>query len=384
VDIGRYLQLTTQLDSDVDYSDEAPLLDWLTGSLSELALDIDVVSASTFDASHRFLTLSKRQYIVWDVALNRTVLALLIGMQYVRLAHSDAVQGDELRARAESHLRSVLFTYLARKLRRYPHTSAAFAWLASEHPACQLSVLPEADVIRDIFNIQRMLMYYHEVAHAFFLAHPSMFEQCAAKTRISLDHIEEFTTDPERFSSEHIEAYFPEFSADSPERRLGRYVEELACDYQAFILTGMAVPASRVISARAWQDCFGLLFGASEMLATIERTLKLAALKWTTFARATGDGAQLTDESLHLADFVNERPMATLRRWHTILALQRCLSEVGSALDVDAYEWQEYIIEKFSGMKSVLQEYLLGQINAMAVPEFVAKVFARANVHRMR
>lgn len=72
------------------------------------------------------------------------------------------------------------------------------------------------------------------------------------------------------------------------------------------------------------------------------------------------------------------------RRWHTILALQRSLSELGSALNTGAYAWQEYILEKCSGMHSVLQEYLIGHVNAMATPEFVAKVFARANPDRTR
>jgi len=90
MDLHTYLRQTLKLDESVDSSSEQPLLGWLTESLAELnlATPLEVVPVATSDLSHKYLRLSKRSYLIWDMALNRTLWELFRSLQYHRMAHS--------------------------------------------------------------------------------------------------------------------------------------------------------------------------------------------------------------------------------------------------------------------------------------------------------
>jgi hypothetical protein len=383
MDITEYLQRTSRLDEPVDYSSaEGPLLDWLDASATELGLDVEVVPTSTFDESHRFVPLSGEQYLVWDTALNRTVFGVIVSLQYARMANSepDADRKDRIRTFSESILRKTLFVYLSRKLRAFSYTSKAFGWLAEECGITGKVAIPQPEAVHEIFDMQRMLMFYHELSHAYFNLRPDLFAVCRERTIELLKGATEIWS--EGITPEDVSMYYPEFASLDASDRLGRYVEELACDYQGFILVGMALPNAPSIPTHAWQDSIGFLFGASTMLAQTERFLKQSTVKWMEFARATADCAELPEEALDLPDFFKERAMFLVRRWNCALALQSTLTRLGTALNVDAFKWQEYIIEKFSGMNETLEEHTLQGLNALSTPEFIAKLYARGQFLR--
>jgi hypothetical protein len=370
MDIGRYLQMTTALDPGWEQIPVDPLLQWLAGSL---AMEIQVVPVSTYDASHQSLALSGREYIVWDVTLDQTVLAILAGMQYAEGA--DTV---EARAIAGHHLHRVLFIYLSRKLRRYGHTAAAFMQLASEQPPVYGFPVFAAEVVDEMYHIQRMLMFYHEVAHALFRAQPQLRETTMANTEQLLAGVGGLLT-PEEIAAGH-----PEFADETADEQRRRFVEELACDYQGFGLTAMTVPRAPGLPRRSWQDSFGVLYGAGVALATIERGLKLATSKWAAFARATDDGREIGHDAVVLSEYLTERPAFTVRRWNTLLALQATLKQLGTEQHVDAYAWHDYILAKSAAHYVAVERYVIGGLNELSTLEFMAKVFSRAHYHRSR
>jgi hypothetical protein len=382
MDIYQFLQWTMKLASPPKPVEVDSILQWLTASLSELNLDIEVVPVSTSDSTHRYLRLTGRQYIIWDEALNGTIANILIASQLGRLANSwpgDATARD-IRTLASNYLRQVLFIYIARKLRRFPHTSAAFYWLASDVGTLDQNVpIIEREATQDIYRIQLMLMFYHEVAHAYFHEHQDRFDETASKTRHLLEAVKDSWTEGLLLGDI---AHYPEFSSLTPSGRFDHYVEELACDHQAFVLTCMALPAAPFISPRSWQDSLGFAFGASSTLALIERSLKMASAKWSEFAEATGDGTGATPDSLELPSYLENRRLFYIRRWNTITALQPVLKHISSTLGEDAFSWQEYIIEKFSGLNEALEEQLVSELNGTANLEFLGRVLARAQIHR--
>ncbi|WP_157296937.1 hypothetical protein [Paractinoplanes globisporus] len=334
-------------------------------------MEIQVVPVSTYDASHQSLALSGQEYIVWDVALDQTVLAVLGGVQYAEGADTTAA-----RATASRHLRRVLFIYLSRKLRRYEHTAAAFGRLAAEEPPISgLPVFAE-QVVGEIYDMQRMLMFFHEAAHALFRARPLLRETTVMRTEQLMAGVGGLLTPDE------IAAHHPEFAEEASAEQRRRFIEELACDYQGFGLTSLAIPLAPGLPRRSWQDSIGILYGASAALATIERGLKLATSKWAAFARATGDGREIVNDAVVLPDYLTERPAFTVRRWNGLLALQAVLKALGAELHVDAYAWQDYILAKCAVVDEAVERYLIGGLNELASLEFLAKVFSRAHLHR--
>jgi hypothetical protein len=125
-----------------------------------------------------------------------------------------------------------------------------------------------------------------------------------------------------------------------------------------------------------------MIVGASFMLSTIERVLKLAVTKWTDFAVHSKDCAEITHESVVLPNFLGDRPLSFIRRWNTVIALQYALDRIGRSLGVDAFEWQQYIMEQFQGGNDALEEHLLSELNDLASLEFMAKVYARGELER--
>jgi hypothetical protein len=383
VDIATYLRRTTPVVSAPDLGAEQPQLAWMTDSLSELDLSapMEVVPVSTSDVSHKYVRLQGRHYLVWDVALNETLWRFLMGMQYARLAvgmseHPNAEQFSEV---ATSLFRHTLFTYLGRKLTRFPHVAGAFNRLASEEPAAQQSPkMLERELMVELSNMQRLLMFYHEATHAILAERESLRTRSRESLTQLLSRLNTIAVD--RALGADFDAAYPELANLNADERLTHFAEELNCDLQAFVFASMVLPNTPGIERRAWQDSIGLLFGASAMLASAERVLKLSVSKWTEFARESSDGQELTDRSVVLEQFVSDRPLAYLRRWNTMLAINAVLERLGKTRAEDAFQWQTYVVEKAQGLIEALDEYLVVELNALATPEFIAKVFARAKL----
>ena len=62
--------------------------------------------------------------------------------------------------------------------------------------------------------------------------------------------------------------------------------------------------------------------------------------------------------------------------------MQYAVKDIGQALNVDGFKWQEYVIAKMSGMDEALEEHMITELNGLATLEFMAKVFARGRVDR--
>jgi hypothetical protein len=61
------------------------------------------------------------------------------------------------------------------------------------------------------------------------------------------------------------------------------------------------------------------------------------------------------------------------------VGLQYALKRLSQALNTDGYAWQDYVIAKLRGVDEALYEHALTELNRLATPEFMAKVFARAS-----
>jgi|GEM_PF-7131855 len=385
MDIHTYLRQTLKLDESVSSSSEQPLLGWLTESLAELnlAIPLEIVSVATSAHSHKYLRLSARSYLVWDMALNRTLWELCRSLQYHRMALS--LQGSAEAAKYEevaaALFRRMLFSYLSQKLARFPHTASAFALLAAEATRADFQPdVPDEPHISEFHSIQRMLMFYHEANHALLAERPELRRLANESLRQLLTKVQLLVQ--EEILKKDFDALYPEFRSLSDEERFSHFAEELNCDTQAFVLASMALPSVPGLKRRAWQDSVGMLFGAAAMLATFERVLKLAVSKWSDFARQSGDGQNITEGTVALHEYLSERPIFFIRRWNNMIALQAVLTRLGSALSVDAWEWAPYVMEKARGMTEAMEEHAVGNLNSLATPEFMAKVFARARLNR--
>lgn len=380
MDIATYLRTTIPVVSQPDLTSEQPLLAWMVESLSELELagPLEVVPVSTSDVSHKYIRLLGRHYIVWDVALNEVLWRFLLGMQHKRLAigMGEGSEAERFGALASTIFRHTLFTYLSRKLTRFPRTAAAFSMLALEEPAATHSLkMPESDLMAELSSMQRILMFYHEASHAVLVERESLRDRARASLAQLLERLGAMVAEVAMGSD--FDASFPEFSSLISDQRLVHYAEELNCDLQAFVFASMALPRAPGIPRRAWQDTIGLLFGASAMLASLERVLKLSVSKWNEFATESSDGEALTPRSIVMQQYLSDRPSFYLRRWNTLIALDAVLKRLGRARAEDAFKWQEYVIVKTQGLIEALEEYLVHEFNAIATHEFIAKVAAR-------
>ena len=383
MDFSVYLRRTIPNVRDPDLSGEQPLLSWMTESLTELAIraPVDVVSIDSSDLSHKYVNFSGRHRIVWDVALNQVLWWLMVGMQHERLANSlaDPVEISRSRALASTVFRHTLFSYLAQKLTRFPHTATAFARLASEEPAsAQVVPILEGDLIAELSAMQRLLMFYHETTHALHVERDNFRRQAVFSLKSLMDELPKLVGGESALGVD-LEIAFPEFAALAEEERLTHFAEELDCDLQAFVFASMALPAAPGIPRRAWQDTIGLLFGASSMLAIMERVLKISVSKWSEFARESSDGEILCENAIVMDQYLRDRPLFYLRRWNTLIALNASLERRGQARGEDAFAWQGYVIGKTKGLIESLDEYLGRELNALATSQFLAKVFARAS-----
>lgn len=384
MDSATYLRRTIPDMRDPDLTAEEPLLTWMTESLSELATTapVDIVPVSSSDASHKYVHFSGRHYIVWDVALNEILWRFMVGMQYERLAIGvgEGQESSRFRALASTIFRHTLFSYLAQKLARFPHTAGAFAKLASEEPAATQSVtIPEGDLIAELSAMQRLLMFYHETTHALHVERDNLRGQSVVSLTSLMEQLPTIVADESALAAD-LDIAFPEFTALTDEQRLTHFAEELDCDLQSFVFASMALLNAPGIQRRAWQDAIGMLFGASAMLATIERVLKLSVSKWSEFAHESSDGEELTTRSIVMEQYLKDRPLFFVRRWNTLIALGAVLERLGKARAEDALAWQEYVVGKTQGLVEVLEEYLFRELNALATLQFIAKVAARARV----
>ncbi len=386
MDITTYLRQTIPIMYEPDLTSEEPLLSWMTESLSELALadPAEIVPVSTSDASHKYVRISGHHYVVWDVRINEILSRLLVGMQYLRLAIGvgESPESKNYRRIASSVFRHTLFSYLEQKLTRFPNTAKAFANIASEELAATQSFhAPEADLIAELSAMQKMLMFYHETTHALHAESDELRVESIAKLTRLLKSLRPMVTDEfESRLGADLDIAFPEIAKATDEQRLGHFAEELNCDLQAFVFTSMAIPNAPGVPQRAWRDSIGMLFGASAMLAIFERVLKLSVSKWSEFARLSSDGKELTTQSIGAENYLQDRPLFHVRRWNTLIAIGAVLERLGEARGEDALVWEEYVIMKTQGLIEAFEEYLVGGYNSLANPEFVAKVFARANV----
>lgn len=384
MDIKTYLRQTIPDMRDADLTTEEPLLSWMSESLSELTLDgaVEIVPVSTSDASHKYVRFLGQHYIVWDVRLNEVLSQLLVGMQYERLAIGigKSPESEQYRRIASAVFRHTLFSYLEQKLARFPRTAGAFANLASEEKeATQSLSVPEGDLIAEISALQKMLMFYHETTHIVHAERNELRDQSIASLTMLLKSLGPIVADVSSLEAD-LDIAFPEIANLTDEQKLGHFAEELDCDLQAFVFTSMALPNAPGLKRCAWQDSVGLLFGASGMLAAFERVLKLSASKWSEFARESSDGKELTTSSIFMEQHLQDRPLFYVRRWNTLIAINTVLERIGNARREDALVWQDYVIEKAQGLVEALEEYLVREYNYLATPEFIAKVFARANV----
>jgi hypothetical protein len=384
MDIASYLRRTIRDVRDPDLTSEEPLLSWMIASLSELSMTapIGVIPISSSDVSHKYVRFSGRHYVVWDVALNEILWRFLVGMQYERLA-TDAGEGQEstqLRELASMIFRHTLFSYLAQKLTRFPRTAVAFAKLASEEPIATQSVpVLEGDLIEELLAMQRLLMFYHETTHALHVERDDLRSQAMAALARLLKRLPTIVADESALAAD-LNIAFPEIAASNDEQRLAHFAEELNCDLQAFVFASMALPKAPGFQPRAWQDSIGMLFGASALLAALERMLKLSVSKWTEFARESSDGAELTTRSIAMEQYLRDRPLFYVRRWNTMIAIGQVLERLGKARAEDALAWQEYVVVKTQGLIEALEEYLVREHNALATIKFIAKVASRAQV----
>jgi hypothetical protein len=89
-------------------------------------------------------------------------------------------------------------------------------------------------------------------------------------------------------------------------------------------------------------------------------------------------------DAVVLPDYLTERPSFSVRRWNTFYALQTVLTRLGNELQVDAHAWHDYVLAKCAPFTADAEVYLIEGLNELATPEFLAKVFALANLHRSR
>lgn len=384
MDILGYLRQTTPGLVAPDLAGEEPLLGWMAESLDELALTtpFNVIPIDSSDVSHKYVNFSGRHYIVWDVALNSVLRILLTGLQYDRLANSaqSSLESTKFRSISSAAFRHALFVYLNRKLSRFPRTARAFSILASDYiPLTKSLSVPEADIVAELLSMQRMLMFYHEMSHALHVERPEFRHRAITALSGILNKVGPLVASGFSLGRD-FENAFPEFSKLVGDERLKHFAEELDCDLQAFVFTSMALPNAPEIPRRAWQDTIGLLFGASATLGSIERVLKLSVSKWSNFARESSDSKELTRESIVLEQFVEDRPLFYVRRWNTSLAVTAALERLGRARNEDAMIWLKYVVEKMQGFVEALDEYLIRELNKLATLEFIAKVYARAQI----
>jgi hypothetical protein len=317
--------------------------------------------------------------LVWDISLNNILWKLHLSLQYKRLANSikDSANTAHYKKVGSTLFRHTLFTYLAHKLAHFPRISSAFSQLASEEALAGLQPeMPETELIAEFCSMERMLMFYHEAIHAVFSERLELRDRSNEALRQLLTGIRPHVSETELWRD--IDTFFPEFRALTNDERFSHFAEELNCDFQAFVLASMILPNAPGLMRKAWQDSIGMLFGAGMMLSTFERVLKLAVSKWQNFAGESSDGEVAAESALMLADFISERPLFFARRWNCIVALQAVLSRLGTALSVDAFEWQPYVMAKSQGMVEALEEHAVGELNSMATLEFIAKVIARS------
>jgi hypothetical protein len=130
-----------------------------------------------------------------------------------------------------------------------------------------------------------------------------------------------------------------------------------------------------------WKDALGLSVLASNLLASLESNLNLGTKSLLQVCEQTSGFIDVSKfEPLILDEYVKAvKPQLMIRKWNTMISLQLVLKEVGPALGIDAYSYQEQIVDAYNASVETWNETVMRNFGSLFTSEFFAKIFARAS-----
>jgi hypothetical protein len=131
-----------------------------------------------------------------------------------------------------------------------------------------------------------------------------------------------------------------------------------------------------------WKDALAMSVLASQLLGSLEGNLNIGVRTLSEVCERTAGFSRI--DGLDIAG-IRERIKAEtqpfrIRRWNTELALQRVLTDVGPGLGIDAFKYQEQILECFSAANSTWDELITRDFSFFFGAEGLSKVFARVSL----
>ncbi|MDA9483449.1 hypothetical protein XI07_15805 [Bradyrhizobium sp. CCBAU 11445] len=387
MEIDEYLELSRLIHKTSSATEPVWFVDRLFAS-TEVYLNEKVgfrqISSST--ASHQAIKAASGWFIVWDNVLARTCSDLLYGFGSRHLAHQLASATDASNANqfASSVCRRAFAAYFANRLVGHPYVSAAFAMLACEETkGADLLNEPALKFVSRINELQKMMMFFHEFSHVFFDCKPEFHARCVDTMEVLLDRVGEMQKRDEIYNKAAPVALRSsrELDPSSPVNQKRGYINELACDYQAFYLTCLedSNGDGRLID---WKDALGMCVLASQMLGNLEANLNMGVLALLDVCRCTEGFSRIEglDISGIQARMKAEQPRLLVRQWNTILSLQRVLNDVGKSMGLDAHKHQDQILEAFSAANVTWNEAIAVDFGAFFTPEYLAKIVSRVSL----
>lgn len=387
MDLDDYLSSTRLIHESGSRTEPDWFVQYLIASARHfLEDDIEFRQISSSSASHQAISLGSKWFIVWDNVLAQTCSDLLYGFGNYHLANqlSDGLHVSNARAFAGSVCRRTFAAYFANKLVSQPYVSAAFAMLACEKVAGTDSLNePGLEFVSRINKLQKMMMFFHEFSHVFFEARPEFHSRCMEAVTALLNGVGEMQKADEIYIKTAPVSLRDsrELDPDLQEDVKRHYAEELACDYQAFYHTCLE-DSNGDGKLMDWKDALAMSVLASQLLGSLEGNLNIGVRLLSEICERTAGLSRL--DNLDIAGIRErmkaETPRFLIRRWNTVLSLQRVLKDVGPSLGVDAFEFQEQILECFSVANSTWDELITKDFNFFFSPEGLAKIFARVNL----
>jgi hypothetical protein len=384
MDIEDYLNSTRLIHKTPARTEPDWFVDYLLSSTKHFFQgEIGFRQISSSAASHQAVKLGSKWFIVWDNVLAQTCSDLLYGFGNYHLANQvpDRRHAASARAFGSGVCRRTFAAYFANKLVDRPYVSAALAMLACDKVEGEDS-LTEAGLtfVSKLGKLQKMIMFFHEFAHVMFDAKPELHTRCMTAVMGLLNEIGKMQMAGEIYTDD-APTYLRnsrELDPNSPANIKRHFSEELACDYQAFYLACLedSNGEGRMLD---WKDALGMCVLASQLLGTLEGNLNIGLRALVNICQDTENLSRLEnfDPAGIQARMKEETPRFLIRRWNTLLALQRVLKDAGPHLGIDAHQYQEHILECFSAANNTWNETVTKDFSFFFMPEGLAKIHAR-------